>query len=154
MVIYDTASVNITFQEQDSLILIRWLHQPDMVMMADAYLNGLQFVCKHPNTLYFCTDQSVIGPLDRELENWLLHDFYPSVYRCLEREIYAAVVFSDAHFKAIVTHYQATTPLPQHFIHFNYFACLQEALQWLSDVKKGQEIAARAPSADLFRTSY
>ncbi|OKL41671.1 hypothetical protein [Pontibacter flavimaris] len=145
MVIFNTPGVNITFQEQERLLLIHWLKKPDMELLMDAYLHALQFVCDNRHTYYFCTNQTQIGPLDREQEAWLSQEYYPKVFECIQDEIYAAVVFSNAHFKAIVTNYQVPATLPQHhFIQFNYFTKQQEALQWLSDVKKGQDVAVIA----------
>lgn len=147
MVIFKTPGVNITFQEQESLLLIRWLSKPGMDLLTEAYLHALQFVCEHPQTYYFCADQSQIGPLDREQENWLNLEYYPKVYECINDEIYAAIVFSNAHFKAIVANYQVSATMPQqHFIQFNYFTKLQEALHWLADVKKGQDVALISPT--------
>ncbi|WP_266205415.1 hypothetical protein [Pontibacter kalidii] len=147
MVIFNTPGVNITFQEQEKLLLIHWLKKPNMELLMEAYLRALQFVCENRQTYYFCTDQTLIGPLDREQEAWLNQEYYPEVYACIQDEIYAAVVFSNAHFKAIVTNYQVPATLPQrHFIQFNYFTKQQEALQWLSDVKKGQDVAIISPT--------
>ncbi|WP_276495749.1 hypothetical protein [Pontibacter litorisediminis] len=141
MVIYETPGVNITFQEQERLLLIKWLQKPNMDALMDAYLHALQFVCEHRQIYFFCTDQSKIGPLDRDQEVWLSQEYYHKVHDCIQEEIYAAVVFSNAHFKAIVTNYQVPATLPQqHFIQFNYFTQMQEALQWLADVKKGQDV--------------
>lgn len=110
-----------------------------MILLKEAYYHALQFVCENLQTYYFCTDQTLIGPLDREQESWLIQEFYPKVYDCIKDETYAAVVFNTTHFQAIVTNYQASATMPQqHFIQFNYFTKLQEAKQWLLDVKKGQ----------------
>lgn len=147
MVIFETPSALVTYQEQERLLLIQWLRKPDMDLFMDTYLHALQFVCEHQQTYYFCTDQSQIGPLDREQESWLNQEYYPKVYDCIKDEIYAAIVFSNSHFKAIVTNYQASVTLPQqHFIHFNYFTKQQEALQWLLDLKKGQDVALISPT--------
>lgn len=140
MVVFENPSVNIVLHEQDKILLIRWLKKPDTDQLIEAYLYALKYVCANGKTYFFCTDQTLIGSLNRDQEEWLNQEYYPKVYDCIKNEIYAAVVFTNAHFKAIVTNYQVPTALPQqHFIHFNYFTNLQEALQWLSDVRKGQD---------------
>lgn len=152
MVIYQTSGVSITFQEEESLLLMQWLRKPGMDQLMEAYLHALNYVCEKRQIHYYCTDQTLIGPLDRDQEEWLNQEFYPKVYECIQREIYAAVVFTNAHFQAIVTNYQVPAVVPQqHFIHFNYFTKLQEALQWLSDVRKGQDEVLLSPQAALSR---
>ena len=121
-----------------------------MDQLIAAYLHALQYVCENRRTYYFCTDQTLIGPLDREQEEWLSQEYYPKVYDCIQSEIYAAVVFTNSHFQAIVANYQVSAVLPQQrFILFNYFTKMQEALLWLSDVKKGQDEALTMPHLSL-----
>lgn len=154
MVIHQTTSVTITFRQKESVLLLQWLRKPDSVQLKDTYMRALAYVCSNRQTYYFCTDQSLIGSLDREQEEWLNQEFYPKVYDCIQGEIFAAVVFNNDHFKALVTNYQVPALLPQqHFIQFNYFTKLQEALQWLSDIKKGQDEAFLAPHTGLFSVS-
>ncbi|MBF9254693.1 hypothetical protein I2I11_15415 [Pontibacter sp. 172403-2] len=64
------------------------------------------------------------------------------VYNVIKDNIYAAVVFSEEHFKAIVSNYQVASPAAQHqFINFTYFTDLEEALFWLQSIKKGPDTA-------------
>ena len=154
MVIHQTTGVTITFRQKEGVLLIQWLRKPDMVQLQDAYLRALSYVCENRQLFYFCTDQSLIGALNREQEEWLSQEFYPKVYDCIQGEIFAAIVFNTEHFKALVSNYQVPALLPQqHFIQFNYFTMLQEALQWLSDIRKGQDEALLAPHTGLFSNS-
>ncbi|SFF90719.1 hypothetical protein [Pontibacter chinhatensis] len=154
MVIHQTTSAIITFRQKDSVLLIQWLRKPDTGQLMDTYLRALAYVCSNRQTYYFCTDQTLIGSLDRDQEEWLSQEFYPKVYDCIQGEIFAAVVFNNEHFKALVTNYQVPALLPQqHFIQFNYFTKLQEALQWLSDIRKGQDEALLAPHTGLLSGS-
>ncbi|TPE46019.1 hypothetical protein [Pontibacter mangrovi] len=142
MMIFDSPYVHISFREERGLLLIQWLRKPDHAKLVEAYLCALDFVSSSLSTLFFYTDLTSIGPLSREQENWLTQEFYPKVYQCLQTDIFAAVVFSEDHFKAIVTNYQLpSAALQHHFIQFNYFTSQEEALQWLLDVKKGQDVA-------------
>lgn len=142
MVILETPFVQLNFCNQTQVLLIRWLKKPADAVLQEVYTKGLLFLQNHPDLVLYCTDQSLIGSLSRAQEAWLMHEYYPKVYSIIGDSIYAAVVFSDEHFKAIVSNYQVPLAMPhQHFIQFTYFTDIGEAMQWLSDIKKGQDSA-------------
>ncbi|GAB3195198.1 hypothetical protein ABID22_003598 [Pontibacter aydingkolensis] len=140
MVIKDTPYVGISHDVATDILFINWKQKPTIKQLKDTYLSALQHVQQTCLITSFCTDLTAIGPLNREQEAWLMLEFYPSVYQIIKSSINAAVVFSEEHFKAIVTNYQQPAYLSrQDFIHFNYFTAYQEATHWLIDIKKGQE---------------
>ncbi|ARS35244.1 hypothetical protein [Pontibacter actiniarum] len=146
MVIFENPYAIISYQEQAEFLQISWLRKPSAKLLAEIYLHALEFVATHTKLKLFCTDQTQIGPLEREQENWLIQEYYPKVYQIIQDDIHAAIVFSERHFNAIVMNYQVPVSLPhQRFIQFNYFTQLQEALHWLEDVKKGQEMVVLPP---------
>ncbi|MDX5418618.1 MAG: hypothetical protein LPK14_04515 [Hymenobacteraceae bacterium] len=139
MVVLTTPFVDITYLGNEDTLLIRWLQLPDAAAFREAYLSALAFVSRHRLTTNYCTDLTLIGALTKEQEHWLHLDFYPQVYKVIRKSIQAAVVFSEEHFNAIITHYQVPDSLPeQRFIDFNYFTDLAQALHWIADIKKGQ----------------
>ncbi|WP_157578082.1 hypothetical protein [Pontibacter akesuensis] len=139
MVIRETPCVKVTFFEEHKTLLISWLRGPSTKELHATYLHALQFIEAHPDVVLFCTDQTLIGSLTREQETWLMQEYYPKVYHILQDDVYAAVVFSESHFNAIVMNYQANAIAPgQHFIQFNYFTVLSEAMHWLKGINKGQ----------------
>lgn len=141
MVIKDTPYVFITHNVTTDILLINWRRSPSVKQLKDAYSAALQYVQDVCLVTSFCTDLTAIGPLTREQEAWLMQEYYPNVFTSINTSIIAAVVFSDEHFKAIVTNYQQPDYiLGQEFIQFNYFTSFQEAMHWLVYTKKGQEI--------------
>ncbi|WP_147383245.1 hypothetical protein [Pontibacter oryzae] len=115
-----------------------------------AYLSALYFVETQPCIRLFYTDQILIGAFDAQQEGWLVQEFYPKVQHIITEDIWAAVVFSEDHFKAIVSNYKVPSALPvQRFIHFNYFTNRQEAELWLKEMKKGQNLLVAMPGSDL-----
>ncbi|WP_299821452.1 hypothetical protein [uncultured Pontibacter sp.] len=140
MVIKDTPYVSIVFNVTAEILLIDWIQIPSTKQFKDSYFAALQFVEQKGTIISFCTNLSVIGSLSREQEAWLMLEYYPKVYQCIGENINAAVVFSEEHFKAIVTNYQQPTYLArQEFINFNYFTVFEEAMHWLAIIKKGQD---------------
>jgi len=147
MVISENSFARITFSSQPEVLSISWKAKPDMEQFKNIYWLALQFVRTQPKIRYYCTDISRSGPFDSEQENWLNREYYPQVYDSIRANIYAAVIFSEGHFKALVSHYVPSQLLPLHdFIQFNYFTELGEALDWLSYIQKSQEITSPATS--------
>ena len=141
MVVYQTPLICIDFSAETQVLHISWKAKPSMYAFKEAYLKALQFVEDGHQTRYYCTDLTQSGPFDREQEAWLNTEYYPKVDKCIRKEIYAAVVFTESHFKAIVSNYEpAPLAAEQHFIQFNYFTDLHEAQDWLLQIQKGQEI--------------
>ncbi|WP_133242766.1 hypothetical protein [Pontibacter virosus] len=121
--------------------------KPDTEQFRNLYWQVLQFVKNSPNIRFYSTDISRIGPLDAEQEAWLSREYYPQVSDIIGEDIYAAVIFSEGHFKALVNNYIASQLLPLHeFIHFNYFTVKEEAMDWLLYMQKGQDLAIFAKS--------
>ncbi|WP_242919517.1 hypothetical protein [Pontibacter liquoris] len=113
--------------------------KPNAAIFEEAYLQLLKVVTTANVIKFYCTDLSSIGALDREQESWLNLEYYPKAYDLIQDDIYVAVVFSEEHFKAIVTNYQVTIPdTHHHFIQFTYFTNVEEALHWLQNIK-GQD---------------
>lgn len=140
MVIKDTPYVSVSHKVDTDILLINWKRSPSVKQFKEVYAAALQYVHQTSFVTAFCTDLTAIGPLNREQEAWLMLEYYPKVFQTIKTNITAAVVFSEEHFKAIVTNYQQPTYLQrQEFIHFNYFTDFQEAMHWLVDIKKGQE---------------
>lgn len=140
MVIYATPCVDILYLKEDKILLIKWKISPDYKEFTSAYLVLIELATSKYPTTFFCTDLSSIGSLKNEQEVWLNTEYYNLVFESIETEIYAAVVFSVDHFKAIISNYKATDVEVLHsFIHFNYFTSSKEACHWLSSIKKGQD---------------
>ncbi len=140
MVIKDTHYVFIHYSVEAEVLLIKWRQSPTNTQFKESYLDILDFVSNICIINSYCTDLSVIGPLSREQEAWLVLEYYPKAQSLLKHNINVAVVFSEEHFKAIVTNFQQPIYLSrQDFINLNYFTDSQEALHWLIDIKKGQD---------------
>ncbi|MFD2245168.1 hypothetical protein [Pontibacter ruber] len=140
MVIYQTQIINIVYTAETQILQIEWKAKPSMAAFKEAYLKALQFVEEQQHTRFYCTDLTSCGPFDREQEAWLNTEYYPKVYKSIGSDIYAAVVFTEDHFKAIVSNYEPSQlSLNYSFILFNYFTVLHEAQDWLAQVQKGQE---------------
>lgn len=140
MVIKNSIYVDISHEVEAGVLLISWKKAPTFEQFTDLHMLVLEYVQRNNQLTAFCTDLSVIGPLTREQEAWLTYDYYPKVFEIIQADVNAAVVFSEAHFKAIVTNYQQPDYLPrQDFINFNYFTDFGEAMHWLLTIKKGQE---------------
>ncbi|WP_242928306.1 hypothetical protein [Pontibacter vulgaris] len=123
-------------------ILMKWVKMPETAAFKEAYLSTLNYVAGHPYVKLYCTDLTLSGSLNREQEGWLYSEYYALVYNIIRDDIYAAVVFSEDHFKALVTNYLATPAVPNNdFIHFNYFTEQEEALSWLGDIYEGRYTA-------------
>jgi hypothetical protein len=147
MVISETSYVCLDFSSQPEVLSIQWKVKPDMEQFKNGYWQALQFVKGHRKIRYYSTDISRIGPFDQEQEMWLNWEFYPQVLDCIQADIYAAVIFSEGHFQALVNHYVAPNLLPIHqFIHFNYFTSSAEANDWLHFIKESQDFALSAES--------
>ena len=140
MVIKDSIFVSVSFDDTAEALLLQWKRVPSFDQFKDTYLAVLGYVKETRLVTSFCTDLTVIGSLKREHEDWLAYEYYPKVFEIIRSEINAAVVFSEDHFKAIVTNYQQPEYHPrQDFINFNYFTDFDEAIHWLINTRKGQE---------------
>lgn len=147
MVISQTSFALVTYSKETDVLCISWKVKPDMEQFRNLYWQVLQFVKASPKICYYSTDISRIGPFDAEQEVWLSREYYPQVSECIGEDIYAAVIFSEGHFKALVNNYIASHLLPLHdFIHFNYFTDNEEAMDWLLYMQKGQDLAVAAKS--------
>ncbi len=146
MVVYQTSYVTITHCTETDAILIAWLKKPGTHAFTAAYLAGLEYIKSHPYIKLYCTDLTQSGGFDIEQESWLNSEYYSQVYKVVRDDIYAAVVFSEEHFKALISNYHATPyTSSNNFIHFNYFTDQQEGLTWLKDISKGQQAAILQP---------
>jgi hypothetical protein len=140
MVIKDTHYVFIHYSVEAEILLINWKLNPTNTQFKESYSEILNFVGNVCHVTSFCTDLTRVGALSREQEAWLVLEYYPKAQDFFNHNVNVAVVFSDEHFKAIVTNFQQPIYLTrQDFIHFNYFTKPQEAFQWLLDIKKGQD---------------
>ena len=140
MVIYTTPCVEVEFVADIEFLLIKWKQKPETQEFVDTYTRILQYAKGSYQTNLFCTDLTLIGSLKNEQEAWLNSEYYQQVYNGLRADIYAAVVFSEEHFNAMITNYKATETESAHtFLQFNYFTEQEEAFQWLSSIKKGQD---------------
>ncbi|WP_018478189.1 hypothetical protein [Pontibacter roseus] len=147
MVISETCFASITYSRKPEALFIKWKTKPDTQQFVDVYWQVLQFVKNNPRICFYCTDISQSGPFDSEQEAWLNAEYYPKVFDCIQSDIYAAVVFSEGHFKALVSNYVATQLLPLHeFIHFNYFTNPDEAWDWIAYMQESQDFALSATS--------
>lgn len=141
MVISESSLAQIAFLDTRGALSIRWKAKPDMEQFKVVYLEALRFVRGVGKIRYYSTDISQIGAFDTEQEAWLSREFYPQVSDCIKTEIFAAVIFSEGHFNALVTNYAASNlTSTSDFIHFNYFTNEEEALDWLSFMQKGQDL--------------
>jgi hypothetical protein len=147
MVISDTKFAQVTYLEEVGILSICWYRNPTMEQFTHLYLQGLQFVKENPGIRFYSTDISRIGPFDAEQESWLSRLYYPQVSEIIGEVIYAAVVFSENHFQALVNNYVASHIVPlSDFIQFNYFTNSDEALDWLRYMQKGQDLVLAAKS--------
>lgn len=147
MVVSDSSHALVTLSEDSAVLSIKWKAKPDMAHFRNLYWQVLQFVKANAKICYYNTDISQIGPFDPDQEAWLSREYYPKVLDIIGENIYAAVVFSEGHFKALVSNYIASPLLtPSDFIHFNYFTDNAEALDWLRYMQKGQDLASVATS--------
>jgi len=142
MVAVETTYIRIIYHIDSEIMIIKWLTKPKAAAFKEAYLQLLKLATINNVIKLYCTDLSSIGALDREQEAWLNLEYYPMVYSLIKDDIYAAVVFSEEHFKAIVANYQVEVSAEhQRFINFTYFTDLDEALFWLQSIKKGPDTA-------------
>lgn len=140
MVVYSTTHSDIIYNSNEEILYVNWKQRPSNNAFIETYLRGLEFVQEQVPVNLYCTDLSQLGPLEREQEAWLNNVFYSKLYDVLKTDIYVGVVFSDNHFKAIVTNYTATEATAHHhYVHFNYFTDREEAIFWLESVKKGRD---------------
>lgn len=140
MVIYTTPCVDVEFVADVEFLLIKWKKKPETHEFIETYSRILLYAQENYRTTLFCTDLTLIGSLKNEQEVWLNSEYYQQVYNGLKTDFYAAVVFSEEHFKAMITNYKATETESIHsFIYFNYFTELKEASYWLASIKKGQD---------------
>lgn len=147
MVVHSTTYSDIIFDSELEILQVIWKAKPTDSAFIETYLRGLSFVQEVRPVMLYCTDLTIIGPLDREQEVWLNTVFYDKMQEAVNSDVFIAVVFTEEHFKAIITNYVATEAANTHdFILFNYFTDRLEALHWLESVKKGQD-------AVLFPTS-
>lgn len=138
MVVYSTAFSDIIFDSELEILQVIWKAKPTDNALIDTYLHGLAFIQDVTPVKLYCTDLTAIGPLERDQEAWLNNVFYSKLHAALQTDIFVSVVFTEEHFKAIITNYTATKPATLHdFILFNYFTDRQEAFHWLESVNKG-----------------
>lgn len=142
LVIHETPFVEVAHVKRAEALIIRWKVQPDDCSFRETYLKCSEYVMASQPLTYFCTDLTLIGSLEREYEAWLAIEFYPEFYKKIQKTIYAAVVFSEDHFKALIVNYQLPADSQAHAaIHFNYFTSQEEAWFWLESIKKGHDTA-------------
>lgn len=142
MVVYATPCVRVEYREEGNVLSIKWKKKPDTTAFKDAYTRVLQFATEEYPSIFFCIDMSLCGSFDMEQENWLNEEYYLQVYDGIKGNVYAAIVFSEEHFKAIISNYKATETDSFHaFMHLNYFTKTREAFNWLNSIKKGQDAA-------------
>ncbi|MBD1395936.1 hypothetical protein H9Q13_02060 [Pontibacter sp. JH31] len=147
MVVCDTPYAYITYSSQSEVLSIKWKDRPSLEQFKNVYWQGLQFVKAHPEIRFYCVDISLIGPFDQEQELWLNWEFCPQVLDCIQTNIFAAVIFSEEHFNALVNNYVAPSLLPIHgFIQLNYFTDAVEAHDWLAYTQRSQGFALAAKS--------
>lgn len=140
MVVYSTTFSDIIFNSELEILQVIWKAKPTDSAFIDTYLHGLAFVREVRPVIFYCTDLTASGPLDREQEAWLNNVYYEKLQESINEDIFVAVVFTDEHFKAIITNYVATEAAATHdFILLNYFTDQQEAFHWLESIKKGQD---------------
>lgn len=140
MVVHSSPYSDIVLQQELEILQVTWKQRPTDAAFVETYLQGLAFVQEQVKVKLYCTDLSKIGPLERDQEAWLNNVYYSKVYETIQSDIFVGVVFSDEHFKAIVTNYTATEVSAVHdFMHFNYFTDKEEAFFWLESVKKGRD---------------
>lgn len=150
MVIFETPDVRITYHLHFNCLIIKWLRNPCDTSFVSTHLAALQFSIDSHRVKLYCTDLTLIGSLSREQEAWLSQECYKKSYNVLQDEFYVAVVFSEQHFKAVVSNYVVPSAMPSHeFVHINYFTDQGEALQWLESIKKGQDAALIRANPDL-----
>lgn len=142
MLIYSTPCARVEYKEEGNILLIKWNQKPDSDQFKNVYSRVLELAEKEYPTTLFCTDMSACGSLSTEQECWLNEEYYLQVYNSLKDNIYAAILFSEDHFKAIISNYKELEADSLHaFMHFNYFTKTNEAFQWLSSIKKGQDVS-------------
>jgi hypothetical protein len=147
MVLSDSSLALISYSGTDDVLSIKWKANPDIEQFKNLYWQVLQFVKANQKIRYYSTDISRIGPFDPEQEAWISREYYPQVADIIGENIYAAVIFSEGHFKALVSNYVASHMSPtDDFIHFNYFTDATEAIDWLMLMQKGQDFAFAAKS--------
>ncbi|MCC9167477.1 hypothetical protein [Pontibacter harenae] len=135
-----------SFYEGLQIVQTRWKSKPGFKAFKEANLEILAFLTRHESLICFCTDLTLIGALSREQEAWLVYEYYPKVYKLLYADFFLAVVFSEGHFKAIVSHYQLERVQVIHeYLKINYFTDADEALHWLHNVQKGQDAGLLHP---------
>ena len=140
MVVYSTAFSDIIFDSELEILQVIWKAKPTDSAFIETYLSGLNFVQEVKPVMLYCTDLTLIGPLEREQEAWLNNVYYSKLHDTLQADIFVSVVFTEDHFKAIITNYTATKATSSHdFILFNYFTDRQEAFHWLESVNKGYD---------------
>lgn len=140
MVVHSTLYSDIILNEESEILQVIWKAKPTDAAFIETYMRGLAFVQEVRPVFLYCTDLTQIGPLDREQEAWLNNVFYGKLLAVLQSDIFVAVVFTEEHFKAIITNYTATEAATSHdFILFNYFTRRVEAIHWLESIKKGQD---------------
>lgn len=142
MVIFETPCVEISYLFQVSCLFIKWLSRPDNATFVEAHSAVLQFSIDNPVVRSYCTDLTSVGSLTREQESWLSLEYYQKSYKKLQCTFFVAVIFSEEHFKAVVSNYQVPSALSPHpYVFFNYFTDSYEALHWLECIEKGQDSA-------------
>ncbi|NDK55461.1 hypothetical protein [Pontibacter fetidus] len=140
MVVHSSTYSDIIFDSELEILQVIWKAKPTDSAFKETYLQGLSFVQEVQPVMLYCTDLTIIGPLEREQEAWLNNVFYGKLHDAVKQDVFTAVVFTEAHFKAIITNYAATEAVnTQDFMLFNYFTDRAEALHWLESVKKGQD---------------
>jgi hypothetical protein len=143
MVVYTAPSVSVEYKCEENILLLKWAKKPDTEVFKQAYNRLLHFATEEYPTSLFCVDMSECGSFDSDQEEWLAKEYYLKVYGGVQDTIYAAVIFSEAHFQAIISNYKALENEPfYYFLHLNYFTKTREAFNWLSGIKKGQDVSS------------
>lgn len=141
MVVADTPFLNLYYYADAGIMQVSWKKKPTVTALQEAYWKVLAFGTDQKSVRLICTDLTESGSLDREQEAWLANVYYKKVYDAVQDDIFVAVVFSEEHFKAIVYNYQITPHDAAHdFIQLHYFTSLKQAFDWLTYIKKGQEV--------------
>jgi hypothetical protein len=154
MVIFETPFANILHLNNTNTLVTKWLEKPDNAAFVETYGALLQYVTENHLVRLYCTDLTSIGSLTREQEAWLSLEFYQKAYNIIKAVCYVAVVFSEGHFRAIVSNYQLPAALPPpNYVQLNYFTDQEEALHWLESIKEGQDATLLQPFPDLLKSS-
>ncbi|MCJ8167387.1 hypothetical protein MKJ04_21275 [Pontibacter sp. E15-1] len=142
MVVLETPYVKISYLFQVNCLSVSWLMRPTDAVFIEAHVAIVEFLSKNFPVKLYCTDLTLVGALTKDQETWLATECYNKTYNILNDDFYVAVVFSENHFKAVVSNYMVpSSETADDYVHFNYFTDQEEALHWLENIKKGQDSA-------------